>query len=49
MGEDVICFIQEFYGSDELPKVKETSFLALIPKLENPRELEDFWPICSSL
>lgn len=39
-------FVQEFYKGGKLPKVVTTSFLALVPKCENPLILEEYRPIC---
>lgn len=38
--------INEFYAKVILLKVIATSFLSLIPKTSNPREIVEFRPIC---
>lgn len=38
--------MNEFYHSSILPEAITTSFLALIPKMENPQKVDDFCLIC---
>lgn len=46
MGNNVVSFIQEFHETTIMPKSMRTSSLALIPKVDNPHELNDYRPIC---
>ncbi|XP_058776653.1 uncharacterized protein LOC131650973 [Vicia villosa] len=46
VGEDFVAFIQEFHHLAKLPKAMTASFIALIPKVDNPQKIEDFRPIC---
>ncbi|XP_058774430.1 uncharacterized protein LOC131648711 [Vicia villosa] len=46
VGDLIVLFIQEFHKGGKLPKVVTASFLALIPKCENPLNLEDYRTIC---
>lgn len=46
MGQEVVEFVQDFQGGGELPKAVTASFLALIPKCDNPLTLKDYRPIC---
>ncbi|XP_058757184.1 uncharacterized protein LOC131630422 [Vicia villosa] len=36
---EVMAFVQDFHSRGKLPKAVTTSFLALIPKVDNPQEL----------
>lgn len=45
VGEDVIGFIQEFHRNSKLPQAMISSFLALIPKIDNPQGLDEYTPI----
>lgn len=40
--EDVILSISEFHSHGSIPTSGNTSFLALIPKKENPQELSEY-------
>lgn len=46
IGEDIIEFIQELYSIAKFPKATTSSFIALIPKVDNPQGLDIFRPIC---
>src|SRR3954464_12910339 len=39
-------FVNELFEFATLPKAVTASFLALIPKVDNPSSLDDFRPIC---
>lgn len=45
MGDDLISMITDFFEKGELPKVVNTIWVALIPKVEGAVELKDFRPI----
>ncbi|CAK8576583.1 unnamed protein product [Lathyrus sativus] len=45
VGKEVVDCINEFHDSTWLPKVISSSFLALIPKKENPQSFDDYRPI----
>ncbi|GKV49125.1 hypothetical protein SLEP1_g55890 [Rubroshorea leprosula] len=45
LKEDIVGFIQEFHENGKLVRGLNESFIVLIPKKENPLELEDFRPI----
>ncbi|GKV05619.1 hypothetical protein SLEP1_g17606 [Rubroshorea leprosula] len=42
---DVIQFLQEFQGKSKLVKGLNTSFIALVPKVDNPQKIEEYRPI----
>ncbi|GAU34888.1 hypothetical protein TSUD_144190 [Trifolium subterraneum] len=42
---DVMRFISEFHWNGKLTKGLNSTFIALIPKVENPQRLNDFQPI----
>ncbi|XP_058734104.1 uncharacterized protein LOC131605811 [Vicia villosa] len=44
--EDIFNYVCDFYTNANLPKAVSSSFLALIPKVSNPRNLSEFRPIC---
>ncbi|XP_058784117.1 uncharacterized protein LOC131658884 [Vicia villosa] len=44
--KDIIDFVNEFFEWATLPKGVTASFLALISKVDNPSNLDDFRPIC---
>lgn len=46
LGEGIVLFIQYFHKGGKLPKIVTASFIALIPKCENPLSLEEYRPIC---
>jgi hypothetical protein len=41
---DIMCFITEFHRNGKLTKGINTTFIALIPKVDNPQKLNDFRP-----
>ncbi|GKV48453.1 hypothetical protein SLEP1_g55266 [Rubroshorea leprosula] len=43
--QDVIGFVQEFHEHGKLVRGSNSSFIALIPKVENPYRIEDYRPI----
>src|SRR4051812_14532869 len=43
---DVISFVEDFYKDAKLTKACTSSFLALIPKINNPHSLSEYRPIC---
>lgn len=43
--EDVVKFVNELYFNNKVRKVVTTSFLALIPKSDNPQSIEESRPI----
>ncbi|GKV32262.1 hypothetical protein SLEP1_g40879 [Rubroshorea leprosula] len=43
--EDVIQFLQEFQEKSKLVKGLNTSFIALVPKVDNPQKIEEYRPI----
>ncbi|KAI8537443.1 hypothetical protein RHMOL_Rhmol09G0024200 [Rhododendron molle] len=45
MKTDILNFMEEFHTHCSLPKGFNSSFIALIPKSENPTKLSDFRPI----
>jgi hypothetical protein len=42
---DVMRFISEFHRNGKLTKGLNSTFIALVPKIDNPRRLNDFRPI----
>ena len=42
---DIMCFIHDFHRNDKLTKGINTTFIALIPKVDSPQSLNDFRPI----
>lgn len=46
VGGDVIGFVQEFHKLGKLPKTTTSSFLALVPKIDNPERLDAYRLIC---
>ena len=44
--DDIVEFLQEFQITGVLPKAITASFLALIPKVNNPQDLKEYRPIC---
>lgn len=44
--DDIVEFLQEFQITGVLPKAITASFLALIPKVNNPQNLKEYRPIC---
>ncbi|GAU51099.1 hypothetical protein TSUD_411800 [Trifolium subterraneum] len=42
---DVMRFISEFHRNGKLTKGINSTFIALIPKIDSPQRLNDFWPI----
>ncbi|CAJ2631177.1 unnamed protein product [Trifolium pratense] len=43
---DIMDFVHDFHSNAILPKAITASFLALIPKKDNPQTLYDYRPIC---
>ncbi|XP_058745931.1 uncharacterized protein LOC131618790 [Vicia villosa] len=43
--KDVFNFVSEFHGKENIPKAISASFIALIPKCDNPQWLHEFCPI----
>lgn len=43
---DVVNFFKDFYEKAKLTKGVSSSFIALIPKVKNPRSLSEYRPIC---
>ncbi|GKV51770.1 hypothetical protein SLEP1_g58395 [Rubroshorea leprosula] len=43
--QDVIGFVQEFHEHGKLVKGSNSSFITLIPKVENPYRIEDYRPM----
>ncbi|GKU94470.1 hypothetical protein SLEP1_g7966 [Rubroshorea leprosula] len=46
--QDVIGFVQEFHEHGKLVRGSNSSFIALIPKVENPHKIEDYRAISLS-
>ncbi|XP_016747583.1 uncharacterized protein [Gossypium hirsutum] len=44
--EDLFRMMSDFYRFGKLERSINSSFIALIPKMENPSEIADFHPIC---
>lgn len=45
MKSDIMRFMEEFQSNGALPRENNSSFIACIPKCEDPQHLEDFTPI----
>jgi len=45
LKEDVMRFLVEFHRNEKLTKGINSTFIALIPKVDNPQRLNDFRPI----
>ena len=45
MKKDILDFMGEFHNNCKLPKCLNSSFITLIPKIENPMALSDYRPI----
>ncbi|GLT97295.1 hypothetical protein SLE2022_148680 [Rubroshorea leprosula] len=43
--EDVIGFLQDFHKNSKMVRGLNTSFIVLIPKVDNPQKIEEFRPI----
>ncbi|GKV51601.1 hypothetical protein SLEP1_g58236 [Rubroshorea leprosula] len=43
--EDVIGFLQDFHKNSKMVRGLNTSFIGLIPKVDNPQKIEEFRPI----
>lgn len=41
-----MAFVHDFHSRGKLPKAVIASFLALIPKSDNPKEVDDYGPTC---
>lgn len=46
LKDEIYAFVHEFSVNASLPKAVTTSFLELIPKINNPLFLKDYRPIC---
>ncbi|XP_058749863.1 uncharacterized protein LOC131622859 [Vicia villosa] len=46
MKDEVGNFVNEFHKNRFLPKAVTTSFIALIPRTDNPQDIDEFRPIC---
>jgi hypothetical protein len=44
-GDDIMRFITEFHRNGKLTRGINSTFIALIPKVDNPQKLNDFTPI----
>jgi len=42
---DLLIFFAEFYRNGKLTKGPNSTFIALIPKVDNPQQVADFHPI----
>jgi hypothetical protein len=42
---DIMRFITEFHRNGKLTRCINSTFIALIPKIDNPQKLNDFRPI----
>jgi hypothetical protein len=45
LKNDIMWFVSEFHCNDRLSKGINNTFIALIPKIDNPHRLNDFRPI----
>lgn len=45
MKKDIMAFMDEFHRNCRLPKCINSSFITLVPKVDNPLELKDYRPI----
>lgn len=43
--DKVMCVLNEFHASSSLCQNQNSSFIALIPKTQNPQEIHEFCPI----
>ncbi|GJW39205.1 RNA-directed DNA polymerase, eukaryota, reverse transcriptase zinc-binding domain protein [Tanacetum coccineum] len=43
--EDVVCFVEDFFVTAHIPKGCNPSFIALIPKVLDPKVVSDFRPM----
>ncbi|XP_058773250.1 uncharacterized protein LOC131647368 [Vicia villosa] len=46
LKEDVFLFVKDFYEKAKLTKACTSSFVTLVPKVNNPQTLNEFRPIC---
>lgn len=44
--ENMVSFVKDFHSKERLTKAYTTSFLTLIPKVNNPHSLSKYKPIC---
>ncbi|GKA48742.1 RNA-directed DNA polymerase, eukaryota [Tanacetum coccineum] len=44
-GSDIISYVKEFEATFSIPKGCNSSFIALVPKIDDPLSLNDFRPI----
>jgi len=45
LKDDIMRFISEFHRNGKLTKGINNTFISLIPKVDSPPKLSDFWPI----
>jgi len=45
MKDDIVRFLTEFHRNEKLSKGINSTFIALIPKVESPQSLNEFRPI----
>jgi len=45
MKDDFFCFLNDFHRNGKLTRGINSTFIALIPKVESPQRLNDFRPI----
>jgi len=45
LKDEIMRFVSEFHRNDKLSKGINTTFIALIPKVDSPQKLNDFRPI----
>jgi len=45
MQQDIMRFMVEFHRNGKLSRGINSTFIALIPKIDNPRKLNDYRPI----
>lgn len=48
MKDEIMRFVSEFHRNGKLSKGINTTFISLIPKVDNPQKLKDFRPISLS-
>nr|GEY15121.1 cysteine-rich receptor-like protein kinase [Tanacetum cinerariifolium] len=45
LGSDIVSYVHEFYHSANIPRGCNSSFITLVPKIEDPITITDFRPI----
>nr|GEW62405.1 transposon TX1 uncharacterized [Tanacetum cinerariifolium] len=45
LGSDIVSYVHEFYHSANIPRGCNSSFITLVPKIEDPITITDFGPI----